>query len=299
MDFLTRTYDLKSFMTTYAFHIALNDATLRGAYAGETYGIGPNSDAAEHIKQYIQDIYDKKYPDFYELANQLKDDLKNYPGFTFGNIQRLINMTAKYMCQSTYETPIRRTFFKNCHCPMDKNMIQRVSAGYKKLMDDHPDQIDRENYYFIVNDKEFHNWNVINWNTIDFYGEGINSFDVYRKFQEMAKVIAEYISKENGEQTYPIELSFIDWDIPDQSSDLAEELKKKTIIQNQAEGIKAAKERGVVFGRPKAELPDNFDEVYKLWAVGQLSNREAAAKLDMPVSTFRNRAEKYKEELKK
>ena len=74
---------------------------------------------------------------------------------------------------------------------------------------------------------------------------------------------------------------------------------RKKVIPNQAEGIKAAKARGVVFGRPQAKLPKNFDEVYNLWAEGKLSNREAAAKLNMPVSTFRNRAEKYREELKK
>lgn len=73
---------------------------------------------------------------------------------------------------------------------------------------------------------------------------------------------------------------------------------RKTVIPNQAEGIKAAKARGVVFGRPKAKLPKNFEEVYQLWAEGQLSNREAAAKLNMAVSTFRNRAEKYMEEIR-
>ena len=73
---------------------------------------------------------------------------------------------------------------------------------------------------------------------------------------------------------------------------------RKTVIPNQAEGIKAAKARGVVFGRPKAKLPKNFEEVYQLWAEGQLSNREAAAKLNMAVSTFRNRAEKYREEIR-
>ena len=213
MDFLTRTYDLKAFMTTYAFHIALNDATLRGAYAGETYGIGPNSNTAQHIKQYILDIYDEKYPDFYELANQLKDDLKNYPGFTFGNIQRLINMTAKYMCQSTYETPIRRTFFKNCHCPMDKNMIQRVSTGYKKLMEENPGEINKDNYYFIVDGKESDAWDTVKWNAIDFDGEEINSIEVYKKYQEMAKVIADKVSKDTGIETSPIELAFIEWDV--------------------------------------------------------------------------------------
>lgn len=70
---------------------------------------------------------------------------------------------------------------------------------------------------------------------------------------------------------------------------------QKKVIPNQAEGIAAAKKRGTVFGRPKIQLPKNFPEIYELWAAGELSNREAAAKCNMAVSTFRNRAAKYKE----
>ena len=36
------------------------------------------------------------------------------------------------------------------------------------------------------------------------------------------------------------------------------------IRQRQAEGIAAAKKRGVKFGRPPIPKPDNFDEMYKL-----------------------------------
>lgn len=71
---------------------------------------------------------------------------------------------------------------------------------------------------------------------------------------------------------------------------------QKKMIPNQAEGIAAAKKRGTVFGRPKIQLPKNFPEIYELWAAGELSNREAAAKCNMAVSTFRNRVAKYKEE---
>ncbi len=72
----------------------------------------------------------------------------------------------------------------------------------------------------------------------------------------------------------------------------------KTVIPRQAEGIAAAKKRGVKFGRPQRQLPENFAEVYTLWADGKLSNREAATKLNMPVSTFRNRAEEYRKQKK-
>ena len=43
------------------------------------------------------------------------------------------------------------------------------------------------------------------------------------------------------------------------------ENERTNIKQRQAEGIVAAKERGVKFGRPPLPLPDNFSEVHKLW----------------------------------
>ena len=35
------------------------------------------------------------------------------------------------------------------------------------------------------------------------------------------------------------------------------------IKQRQAEGIAAAKQKGIKFGRPKKDLPDNFEELYE------------------------------------
>ena len=43
------------------------------------------------------------------------------------------------------------------------------------------------------------------------------------------------------------------------------ENERVNIRQRQAEGIAAAKARGVKFGRPQVPLPENFDEVCKQW----------------------------------
>ena len=73
--------------------------------------------------------------------------------------------------------------------------------------------LNRDNYYFIVNGKESDAWDTVKWNAIDFDEEGINSIDIYKKYQEMARILAKYLSKEIGEEILPIELAFIDWDI--------------------------------------------------------------------------------------
>ena len=54
------------------------------------------------------------------------------------------------------------------------------------------------------------------------------------------------------------------------------ENERTNIRTRQAEGIAAAKAKGVQFGRPSLPLPDNFEEVRKIWRMGEISMREAA-----------------------
>ncbi len=71
------------------------------------------------------------------------------------------------------------------------------------------------------------------------------------------------------------------------------ENERTSIRQRQAEGIAAAKARGVRFGRPAGPLPDGFFEQYRLWRSGRISGAAAARACGMPLSTFRYRAEQY------
>lgn len=64
------------------------------------------------------------------------------------------------------------------------------------------------------------------------------------------------------------------------------ETERNFIRNRQAEGIAAARRRGVVFGRPKIQLPESFIEYEKLYKSGKISLTEAAKLCGMCRSTF-------------
>ncbi len=71
------------------------------------------------------------------------------------------------------------------------------------------------------------------------------------------------------------------------------ENERTTIRQRQAEGIAAARARGVRFGRPPRPLPANYSSAYQRWKAGAITGTAAARECGMPLSTFRYRAESY------
>lgn len=71
------------------------------------------------------------------------------------------------------------------------------------------------------------------------------------------------------------------------------ENERTTIRQRRAEGIAAAKAKGVKFGRPPKTLPDNFHSCYQRWKQGEITGTAAAKECGMPLATFRYRAEIY------
>lgn len=68
--------------------------------------------------------------------------------------------------------------------------------------------------------------------------------------------------------------------------------EREYIRKRQAEGIAAAKIRGVRFGRPPRPLPDNFHAVHNAWRTKKLTLKQAAEACNMPVGTFYEKAVK-------
>jgi DNA invertase Pin-like site-specific DNA recombinase len=64
------------------------------------------------------------------------------------------------------------------------------------------------------------------------------------------------------------------------------ETERRKIKERQAQGIKCAKERGVKFGRPHVQLPDNMNELLVRYMNHELTLRAAATAAGIPSSTF-------------
>lgn len=75
------------------------------------------------------------------------------------------------------------------------------------------------------------------------------------------------------------------------------ENERDNIRQRQAEGIAAAKARGVRFGRPPLPLPDNFQQVHRAWRGKELTLRQAAELCEMPKDTFYAKAIRFEKQM--
>ncbi len=64
------------------------------------------------------------------------------------------------------------------------------------------------------------------------------------------------------------------------------ENERANIRQRQAEGIAAAKSRGVRFGRPPKPVPENFEENYRLWKNKKISAQQGADNCGLPLWAF-------------
>jgi len=70
--------------------------------------------------------------------------------------------------------------------------------------------------------------------------------------------------------------------------------ERETLLQRQAEGIAAAKSKGVAFGRKTVAIPADFETIYARWRRKELSNDQAAQLCGFSVRTLYNLTDEWR-----
>ena len=119
----------------------------------------------------------------------------------------------------------------------------------------------------------------------------------YKEIQEQWRIL----TKEKGVDVVILDMPLLDTrtakdllgtfiaDLVLQVLSFVAQSERENILKRQEEGIRAAKLRGVEFGRPSIEIPNNFVHLVNQWEQGKISALEAANASKMSISTFYRR----------
>lgn len=75
--------------------------------------------------------------------------------------------------------------------------------------------------------------------------------------------------------------------------------ERENIKKRQAEGIAAARARGVHLGRPPKETPEDFEQIVKDWEAGKILFDEALKRSGLTETTFYRRRRELKGDTRK
>ena len=191
----------------FIYNAALNDATRR-VYKGEKKEVEKIDEAKNIVRKYVDNILSGNDYDFYETAKAVQEVInralpaKNTDDkyFTFGNTQKLINMTAKYFYILSYGNDKEnfKNLFSECHCPMDRIMIKNA----RKLTNTYKNST-RINS---VLESEL-SWSKLDNDKNKYEGKAI---EIYNTFQD---IIREECDKRG---IIPIEYDFLEWNNDEQ-----------------------------------------------------------------------------------
>ena len=124
---------------SFVYSAAMVDATRRTSCASNISRYLGDEDnvknAKNTVQRYCEMIINGKEVSVCELATEVE---KSLSGFTFGNAQKLINMTMKYLFISCYDNPEKRIGIANCDAPMDSAMRDFVYRSYRLFMGEKP-----------------------------------------------------------------------------------------------------------------------------------------------------------------
>ena len=197
----------------FIYGCALHDAILQKSYnSTDKKWIRDVSCAQALVRNYIDCILRGDYKDqnakgdhdkfFISTASAIcqvingEEKNKGFkPIFSFGNAQKLINMTVKHVYAHTFSNPtLDRDCFRHCHCPMDSIMLDKIWKKYKDTF---------KNTKALGKSDEFHEA----WGTEG----GIGPFTALpQRYTAFQKAILDIIEVNNG-NIFPIEYDYIFW----------------------------------------------------------------------------------------
>lgn len=134
----------------------------------------------------------------------------------------------------------------------------------------------------------------------------IKSIDRLGRNYEEIQTQWRVITKEIGADVVVIDMPLLDTrrdknllgtfisDIVLQLLSFVAENERVNIRQRQAEGIRAAKKRGVRFGRPTKDVPHNFDDMVSKWVRKEITVQEIMKMYNISESTFYRRLREYR-----
>jgi DNA invertase Pin-like site-specific DNA recombinase len=117
------------------------------------------------------------------------------------------------------------------------------------------------------------------------YGEILDQWRIITKQRQAFIVVLDMPLLDTRQKDRDLTGTFIA-DLVLQILSYVAQTEREFIKQRQTEGILAAKERGVQFGRPPAERTELFRDVLGAWTDDGISAREAARRLGVSHSTF-------------
>lgn len=189
----------------FIFIEAMGDATIEGAYGegkSELKDVSKLSQSKKSLCTFVEKVREggfsnqEDYDDeFLELAKTVCSEIADITGdneFTFGNAQKLINMTLKYFFITTYgRGKEERDKFQFCHCPMDVTMINTVWGHRDELGD-----LMKE-----VKSDYFHK----SWGNEDFEN------GCYPERYKIFQCAVRFLCDNDKEDLFPIEYDFWKW----------------------------------------------------------------------------------------
>ena len=117
------------------------------------------------------------------------------------------------------------------------------------------------------------------------YDEILNQWRVITKEKNVDIVVIDMPLLDTRTENKTLTKTFIS-DLVLQILSYVAQTERENTKQRQREGIVAAKQRGVRFGRPRKKVPAHFDEVKERYLNKEITSREAAKQLKIAQNTF-------------